>query len=72
MTEAKPAEESLMSHLLELRSRLMKAMLTLAIVFMVLVPFANDIYSLLAKPLLDDLHGGQEFRSHEQEYTCDM
>jgi len=59
MTEAKPAEESLMSHLLELRSRLMKAMLTLAIVFIVLVPFANDIYSLLAKPLLDDLHGGQ-------------
>lgn len=59
MTEAKPPEESLMSHLLELRSRLMKAMLTLAIVFIVLVPFANDIYSLLAKPLLDDLHGGQ-------------
>lgn len=60
MTENRPAgEESLMSHLLELRSRLVKALLTLAIVFIALIPFANDIYSLLAKPLLDDLHGGQ-------------
>ena len=57
MTENRPAgEESLMSHLLELRSRLVKALLTLAIVFIALIPFANDIYSLLAKPLLDDLH----------------
>ena len=60
MTENRPVgEESLMSHLLELRSRLVKALLTLAIVFIALIPFANDIYSLLAKPLLDDLHGGQ-------------
>lgn len=58
MTGSKPAEESLMSHLLELRSRLVKATLTLLIVFVLLVPFANDIYSWLAKPLLDDLHGG--------------
>ncbi|HNV82662.1 MAG TPA: twin-arginine translocase subunit TatC [Arenimonas sp.] len=59
MSDPKPAEESLMSHLLELRSRLVKALMTLALVFVVLVPFANDIYSLLAKPLLDDLQGGQ-------------
>lgn len=59
MTDAKPAEESLMSHLLELRLRLVKALASLALVFVVLIPFANDIYSLLAKPLLDDLQGGQ-------------
>lgn len=58
MTDSKPAEDSLMSHLLELRSRLVKALMALAIVFVVLIPFANDIYYLLAKPLLDDLHGG--------------
>ncbi len=60
MIESRPAsEETLMSHLLELRSRLVKALLTVAVVFVALIPFANDIYSLLAKPLLDDLHGGQ-------------
>ncbi len=59
MSDSKPAEESLMSHLLELRSRLVKALMTLALVFVALVPFANDIYSLLAMPLLDDLQGGQ-------------
>jgi len=59
MTDGKPAEESLMSHLLELRARLVKALLTVALVFVALIPLANDIYSLLAKPLLDDLQGGQ-------------
>lgn len=60
MSNTRPAaEESLMSHLLELRARLVKAVLAVILVFIALVPFANDIYSLLAKPLLDDLHGGQ-------------
>jgi sec-independent protein translocase protein TatC len=60
MMESRPAsEETLMSHLLELRSRLVKALLAVALVFIALIPLANDIYSLLAKPLLDDLHGGQ-------------
>jgi len=59
MTETRPAaEESLMSHLLELRLRLIKAVATLTIVFVVLMPFSNDLYSLLAKPYLTDLRGG--------------
>ncbi|MEO6173100.1 MAG: twin-arginine translocase subunit TatC [Arenimonas sp.] len=59
MTDSKPAEESLMSHLIELRSRLVKALMSLSIVFVALIAFANDIYYLMAKPLLDDLHGGK-------------
>jgi sec-independent protein translocase protein TatC len=60
VTDTRPAaEESLMSHLIELRSRLVKALSALGIVFIALVPFANTIYSFVAKPLLDDLHGGK-------------
>jgi sec-independent protein translocase protein TatC len=51
-------EETLMSHLLELRARLVKALIAVSVVFVCLLPFANDIYSLLAKPLLSDLQGG--------------
>ena len=47
--------ESLLAHLLELRSRLLKSVLAIALMFAVLVPFANDIYVLLARPFLANL-----------------
>jgi sec-independent protein translocase protein TatC len=59
MSEEPAREESLMSHLLELRVRLVKALAAVVIVFVCLLPFANDIYTFIAKPLLADLHGGQ-------------
>jgi sec-independent protein translocase protein TatC len=43
---------TLISHLIELRNRTMKAILAVIVVFLALVYFANDIYSLLANPLL--------------------
>ena len=50
----------LMAHLLELRTRLMRALLALGLVFAVLLPFANELYARLAEPLLRFLPvGGQ-------------
>ncbi|GLQ93933.1 twin-arginine translocase subunit TatC [Dyella acidisoli] len=51
-------QEGLFSHLLELRSRLIKAILALAIVLAALVPFANRLYAWLAAPLVSRLPEG--------------
>ena len=48
---AAPREESLMGHLLELRSRLLKGVLAVVLVFVALLPFANEIYARLTAPL---------------------
>ena len=53
-------EESFLSHLVELRDRLIRAMLSILIVFLCLFPWAKDLYALLAQPLLATLpKGGQ-------------
>jgi sec-independent protein translocase protein TatC len=53
-------EQSLMSHLLEMRLRLMRSVIAVLIVFVALLPFANELYSWLAQPLLKSLpKGGQ-------------
>ncbi|TAK38809.1 MAG: twin-arginine translocase subunit TatC [Lysobacteraceae bacterium] len=47
-------------HLLELRSRLLRGVAGLLLVFVALLPFANRLYAWLAQPLLDKLPpGGQ-------------
>jgi sec-independent protein translocase protein TatC len=46
---------SLIAHLIELRSRLLKAVVSVFIVFLCLVYFAQDLYHWLATPLLDAL-----------------
>ena len=52
--------ENFISHLIELRSRLLRIAIGLFVVFIALFPFANHIYSLLAAPLLNKLPlGGQ-------------
>lgn len=52
--------ENFISHLIELRTRLLRIVIGLVVVFVVLFPFANDIYTLLAAPLLAKLPmGGQ-------------
>lgn len=53
-------EEPLMSHLIELRDRLIRALLSILIVFLCLFYWAKDLYALLAQPLLASLpQGGQ-------------
>ncbi|PKO44529.1 MAG: twin-arginine translocase subunit TatC [Betaproteobacteria bacterium HGW-Betaproteobacteria-22] len=50
--------ENFISHLIELRSRLLRIVVGLLLVFLVLFPFANEIYALLAKPLINQLPSG--------------
>ncbi len=45
-------EQGFMSHLIELRARLLKAILAVLIVLLALVPFASKLYSYLARPLV--------------------
>lgn len=53
-------EESqpLITHLVELRNRLLRAVICVLVVFAVLVYWANDIYNLLASPLTERLPEG--------------
>ena len=51
-------EQGLFSHLIELRSRLIKAILAVVVVLVALVPFANHLYALLAEPLVARLPQG--------------
>ncbi|MFP4154899.1 MAG: twin-arginine translocase subunit TatC [Halothiobacillaceae bacterium] len=46
------------SHLVELRNRLLKSVLAVFVLFLVLFPFANELYSLLAEPLIAKLPEG--------------
>ena len=45
-------EQPFMSHLLELRDRLLRAVLVVLVAFLVMFPFGNDIYHFIAEPLL--------------------
>lgn len=54
------AEDTFISHLIEMRDRLLRAVLAVVIIFVCLFPWAQDIYALLARPLLAALpKGGQ-------------
>ncbi len=45
-------EQPLISHLVELRDRLLRIVLVIAVVFMVLMPFSNTLFTQLSGPLL--------------------
>lgn len=51
-------EESFISHLVELRDRLIRALVAVIVIFLGLVNWARDIYSLLAAPMLAALPEG--------------
>lgn len=51
------AEGTLLSHLVELRSRLLKIAAAIVVVFVVLLPFSRKIFSLVSEPLRDVLPG---------------
>jgi len=52
--------ESLIAHLIELRTRLLHSVIVLLLIFVCLFPWASDLYALLAQPLLAKLpKGGQ-------------
>ncbi len=59
MSASEPGD-SFISHLIELRTRLLRAIIAVVVVFVCLFPFAKELYSLLAQPLLAALpKGGQ-------------
>jgi sec-independent protein translocase protein TatC len=51
-------QQGLFSHLIELRSRLLKAVAAVVVILLVLVPFANRLYTELAAPLVARLPAG--------------
>lgn len=58
-TEESLAEGTLLSHLVELRSRLLKVAAAIVAVFIVLLPFARQIFALVSQPLREVLPGNQ-------------
>ena len=58
MSDPADSQESFLSHLIELRTRLMRSIIAVFVVLLVLFPFAKDIYALLAQPLLRVLPHG--------------
>jgi sec-independent protein translocase protein TatC len=62
MTEDRPedlAEGTLLSHLVELRSRLFKMFGSVFIVFLALLPFAKPIFNYVAEPLVSVVPNGE-------------
>jgi len=51
-------EQPFLSHLIELRDRLLRAVVFILVIFLILFSFANDIYHQLASPLLASLPQG--------------
>ena len=53
--QSQPAEDSFISHLIELRDRIIRASASVIVVFLALVYWAPNIFHLLARPLLQNL-----------------
>ena len=51
-------QDTFISHLVELRDRLIRALVAIAIAFVVLFPFAGNLYDLLARPMMHALPEG--------------
>ena len=60
MTDKQEAgiEQPFISHLLELRDRLLRMVLAVLVFFVAMFPFANDIYVFIAEPLMAHLPEG--------------
>jgi sec-independent protein translocase protein TatC len=52
------AEETFLSHLIELRERLVKSLIAVGIVFLPALYFSSELYDLLAAPLMHALPSG--------------
>ena len=59
MSAADLNESSLIEHLIELRSRVVRALLGLGVVLLTLMPFSRTLYTHLATPLISQLPAGQ-------------
>jgi sec-independent protein translocase protein TatC len=57
--------QPLVTHLVELRDRLLRAVLSVLVVFICLFPFANDIYAFVSEPLRELLPQGSSMIATE-------
>jgi len=57
-TQPEEKEQGFMSHLIEMRDRLMRMMLAILLIFLSLFYWANEIYTYLAQPLMRHLPEG--------------
>ncbi len=53
-------EATLMSHLVELRDRLLRSVAAVLVAFLCLAPFARQIFTLVARPLMNQLPAGSK------------
>lgn len=53
-------EQPFLSHLVELRDRLLRMIIAILVVFLALFPFANEIYTLVAEPIRAQLPIGSQ------------
>ena len=65
MNDADTDSDSILSHLIELRDRLLRCVLAFLVVFVCFFPWARDIYTVLAAPLLSALPAGGQMIATE-------
>jgi sec-independent protein translocase protein TatC len=58
VSENEQGQEGFLSHLVELRNRLLWSVIAVLVVFVCLVPWAKDIYHLVSEPMLAQLPKG--------------
>lgn len=58
-------EMPLLAHLLELRSRILRIVLVVGVIFLAMFPFANRLYTMLAVPLIERLPQGSSMIATE-------
>jgi sec-independent protein translocase protein TatC len=54
------SEDTFISHLVELRDRLLRSLIAIGLVFVCLFPFASDLYDVLAAPMMHALPQGSK------------
>jgi sec-independent protein translocase protein TatC len=59
------AEQPFISHLIELRDRLIRGIVAVLVVFLALFPFSNSIYTYVAQPLMAQLPQGSSMIATE-------
>jgi sec-independent protein translocase protein TatC len=54
------SEDTFISHLMELRDRLLRSLIAIGVVFLCLFPFASELYDVLAHPMIQSLPQGSK------------
>lgn len=69
VNQEESAQQSLIQHLMELRSCILRALLGVVVIFLGLIWFRNDIYTFVAMPLIDALPNGSKLIATEVTST---